>query len=488
MDKVAKVLETISVGQYSPQLYFKGKQQHSSVFGGLFTIAYSIFFLTVSTFILVDLFSLKNFSLQTETFNFDNTFRCNSRLYCKSITFDEFYEAYFNLFSLIIQIPDFDPRLEDCNKFNMTATLKFRMVSTQKEDTYDINITKGFKSSIDDEACIFDFPNSIEIKNKFRDQSDEIFFDNYYQGIQLFPVGQWIIVNGLNETFQVKIGYFKQKYFDSGVSSFSSTYQPVIQTTRVIYRTFSYVEYCNYKSISSIFYRNIPDERTIYFDTEQFESYEPLNVNRTQLKIYTEALRKGVNYTRYPQSFLTALAKISGLLVILKASLAMMAYHRNKFFKQMEQADEKEQKIPHQQQSPINESLASLLFEGRRAENKTIMSIEERFSFERIEDTVEKVQDFQAQIKSVSQALQTHQHSTKKSIVSQSAQIESILQKQLPEQIVNIEQTVQNLQQALSISQRQQTLHEKQILELQEVIRVMQIKQQAVEVPSKENE
>ncbi|TNV79630.1 hypothetical protein FGO68_gene12380 [Halteria grandinella] len=161
----------------------------------------------------------------------------------------------------------------------------------------------------------------------------------------------------------------------------------------------------------------------------------------------------------------------------------------------MEKTDEKLQRVDTQHQSPINETLACQLIEENHSENNTVMSIEERFSFERIEETAEKVQDFQTQIKTVSQSLQLQYQNTQKSVIKQGAQIECILQQQLPEQIENVEQSVLNLQHVQSISQKQQQLHESQIQELKDVIhemqkaiRELQIKQQAVEDPNKENE
>lgn len=72
-----------------------------------------------------------------------------------------------------------------------------------------------------------------------------------------------------------------------------------------------------------------------------------------------------------------------------------MAYHRQSFFKEMQKGNSDEMNsskfaVLISEQNPINETLESSLFQSKETDIPK-MSIEERFSFERIEETIDKV-------------------------------------------------------------------------------------------------
>ena len=54
--RVAQALQKISLGKYNSVFYTKGKNSHSSVFGGALTIAVGLLILIYSLFALVNVF------------------------------------------------------------------------------------------------------------------------------------------------------------------------------------------------------------------------------------------------------------------------------------------------------------------------------------------------------------------------------------------------------------------------------------------------
>ncbi|TNV79840.1 hypothetical protein FGO68_gene10295 [Halteria grandinella] len=375
----------------------------------------------------------------------------------------------------------------------MTASLNLLIVSARAEDTYPINLTTKLEDRIlgDEKGCSLIFNRSfIDIKSQLRDKLDEIYIDDPDHDIMEYLAN--ITVNGLNENSTAKIIYNRNKFLDSGHTSYRAAHDQIITTQNGIDLLLSVVDYSNYNSLSSVFYKNIPDERIIFFDSESIAVEIDSTLNQTQLNIQQFFLRKGVKYTRSPQNIFSALAKISGLQVLLQLSIAFLVYHRHSFRKQMKKGNSVSQR------NPINESESSLLLPK--------LNIEERFSYERIEENIEKVQDISRQL----QSLQLQQQSTQNNIFSQGGKLEKILEQNLPEKVENFESSVFNLQQALQKqqeqahrqqeqTQRQQEQDQKlqakqceQILELQEVnrdllqiIREMQTKLQALEESSK---
>lgn len=71
MKETKTFFETISIGKYSPQLYFKKKQEHSSVLGGIFTCFILSFFFIALVLILRDAFSMNNFNLKSKGFDLE---------------------------------------------------------------------------------------------------------------------------------------------------------------------------------------------------------------------------------------------------------------------------------------------------------------------------------------------------------------------------------------------------------------------------------
>ncbi|TNV79530.1 hypothetical protein FGO68_gene14763 [Halteria grandinella] len=334
------------------------------------------------------------------------------------------------------------------------------------------------------------------MKDQIRDQSDQLFIRNEGEGEPLI-FGMFIYIQGLSESSSAYFRYSKNKCLDSGHTEYTLDSDEVVLTKNDYLQTITAVDYSEYKSLSSVFYKNIPDKRNRFFDTETIQAKKG---KPGDLSINYIVFPKAYIYTRFPQSIFTALAKISGLLIVLKISLPFMAYHRKSFFKEMEKGKGKPTSNSNSIQNQINESLTASLFQVTKNGK---MSIEDRLSFERIEETVEKVQDCSRQIQIVSDSIENLQQTTQKKFLSQGTQIVNILQ-QVPEQFLAIEQSVQNLQEALqrqkehSIRQqeaankqienarKQQELQAKQISELLQANcelkqAILEIKQQAAE-------
>ena len=68
-----RCLAKFSLGKYSSKLYHEGKSYHSSWIGGIVTLVCAFIFLTLSSTILIDTFSLKKYSIQDTLFNIDNS-------------------------------------------------------------------------------------------------------------------------------------------------------------------------------------------------------------------------------------------------------------------------------------------------------------------------------------------------------------------------------------------------------------------------------
>lgn len=96
--------------------------------------------------------------------------------------------------------------------------------------------------------------------------------------------------------------------------------------------------------------------------------------------------------TRYPESFFTALAKVGGLIVLLRVSILLTLYHKNQFFKAAQAHGRKEEFNPHKL---INETKESLLIEehGDLANSSVQLSQDRRFAFERIEEGLDRIDD-----------------------------------------------------------------------------------------------
>ena len=62
---VTSILEFISIGKYQQGLFHNKRLQHSSVWGGLLTIALGILFLTYSISQLILVFQQKNYNVDT---------------------------------------------------------------------------------------------------------------------------------------------------------------------------------------------------------------------------------------------------------------------------------------------------------------------------------------------------------------------------------------------------------------------------------------
>ncbi|TNV79839.1 hypothetical protein FGO68_gene16648 [Halteria grandinella] len=302
-----------------------------------------------------------------------------------------------------------------------------------------------------------------------------------------------IEVNGLNPKYKSVIYYSDRKYFDSGPANFPVSHDSVITTGQRILLTFSAVNYNTFNSFSSVFYRKIPDQSEVFLDTESIIVEGYYQVNETQLLIESQVLVAGVKYTRFPLSISSALAKISGLLVVLKVSYVFMAFHRRSFLKEIEKEDteEKRSKSSHFnfQQNHINQTtLGTSIYQGIETEIPK-MRIEERYSFERIEETIFKVEE-------LSKHNQSFQVNNTQRLLSEGSRNDSMLQKQHSQKTEKLEKTVLDLQQALQKqhedakrqqdqAKEQHTKQCEQIFELQQVIREMHIRLQAIEEANK---
>lgn len=115
-------------------------------------IAYLIFFSTATVFILIDVFSLKNYTLQSETVDFNTSFMCQTGQNCTSTIIEEYIGSILNSTTLFIKNPGNNSL--QCREF-MTATLSYAMYDKRAKEIYILNTTSD--EFADGGGCVFSF-------------------------------------------------------------------------------------------------------------------------------------------------------------------------------------------------------------------------------------------------------------------------------------------------------------------------------------------
>lgn len=78
LEKLKECLRSISIGQYSSALYYKGKTSQSSVAGGIITLLVGTIFLIASVLILKDILNTTHFNLEVETVQLNAVMCCTT--------------------------------------------------------------------------------------------------------------------------------------------------------------------------------------------------------------------------------------------------------------------------------------------------------------------------------------------------------------------------------------------------------------------------
>lgn len=153
----------------------------------------------------------------------------------------------------------------------MTATINMQLVSAGSDEIYSLNETKRFNTTYG--RCYLNFFSFYSIKSQIRDESDEVYIAKHSNEDDSIEFKADIVVNGHNESDLTYIRYEKNNYLDSGPTPIKEASNLVkLNTINYIELTLTVVDYIEYKSFSSVFYRNIPDYRTIFFNTESIRA------------------------------------------------------------------------------------------------------------------------------------------------------------------------------------------------------------------------
>ena len=132
--KVKDFLRFVSIGKHYSIFYFKGRNQHSSILGGLLTIFFAIIFITYSVITLSNVINKKHFNLDETArplvslnTNYslmitDEIRECPRDRVCELVTVEEFVPL-MSFIQYLVNFPDFTEP-PDCS--NLTAYIFFK--------------------------------------------------------------------------------------------------------------------------------------------------------------------------------------------------------------------------------------------------------------------------------------------------------------------------------------------------------------------------
>ncbi|TNV80575.1 hypothetical protein FGO68_gene1154 [Halteria grandinella] len=338
---------------------------------------------------------MSHFNLQVEGFEIeDSTKNCKD---CHTLTLQDFVQG-LNQTWMMVEGEDIDRGV--CKQIKTLTTV---YLAQQNGSVYTKQVESSL-SQLNDKQCYFPLNqlwgfNGIEIKSS----DDRIsILQDVFQDFRIPQVS--ISIKNITEKLTVYFIVSHIKIFDNGFSHFKLKDKGIIPGNRLVTLIISKVEYMEYSDLLSLFYLSkTPSSKQIFFDTQDILAQSGLN-KQNEIILVFHVVSKGLQYTRYPDSLATALAKISGLMLILRISFLLQRYHRRRFFKNQEQNQtsiakkiEEDPLIPSELNPCLingktEESLLQITQKSDITESPEEPSSTdemERFSFERLEKGVE---------------------------------------------------------------------------------------------------
>ncbi|TNV78103.1 hypothetical protein FGO68_gene12521 [Halteria grandinella] len=388
--QAASLLKRLSIGKYHTKLYHKGETYSSSVIGGLFTLVMIVFMSGVAFYLLDNALSedKKHYTIVQKPSNLLN---------------NETKFHYFkdNLLNTCFQIFKASDSPQNCSDLQLSVVFQNRQKANTTQQTFRFSPLSGIIENLCELNC-------VESKDQESQDFRVFMMGQLEQGAIDYEIDKESMLIPLKFIFKnitqvesmgsLTLKFLNGNIFESGLYPQNRliNYRPLdcdtkkgqdfIQTSLAVMK---------YRSTESVFLTNFQETFIINsnFHTETLvckreKIQETLDVEFSFS--YNSPIM--IEYVRTPDSIISVLSKIGGLLAVFKLSTFLFWWHMTSFEKKIA-SDLKLQKKP----MPIEENINTLMGESMLiTEQKTSQSVKEIFSFEeyiRMREEIEKLTD-----------------------------------------------------------------------------------------------